>query len=193
MMGNLLWIFVSSMLVNNFTLVLFLGLCSFFGVTNNIPTALRLGFANLFVLVLTAATVSLLNNFVLGSAPYLRLIAFIVVIASLVQIVEMAIKKLSPTLFRELGIYLPLITTNCAILALAIFQTNRGYTFLEGQVFALGAGAGLILALTLMASIREKLQFATVPAVAKGTAIVLIIAGSLSLAFMGFAGLLSGA
>lgn len=193
MMGNLLWIFVSSMLVNNFTLVLFLGLCSFFGVTNNIPTALRLGFANLFVLVLTAASVSLLNNFVLGSAPYLRLIAFIVVIASLVQIVEMAIKKLSPMLFRELGIYLPLITTNCAILALAIFQTNRGYTFLEGQVFALGAGAGLILALTLMASIREKLQFATVPAVAKGTAIVLIIAGSLSLAFMGFAGLLSGA
>lgn len=193
MMGNLLWIFVSSMLVNNFILVLFLGLCSFFGVTNNIPTALRLGFANLFVLVLTAATVSLLNNFVLGSAPYLRLIAFIVVIASLVQIVEMAIKKLSPTLFRELGIYLPLITTNCAILALAIFQTNRGYTFLEGQVFALGAGAGLILALTLMASIREKLQFATVPAVAKGMAIVLIIAGSLSLAFMGFAGLLSGA
>lgn len=193
MMGNLLWIFVSSMLVNNFTLVLFLGLCSFFGVTNNIPTALRLGFANLFVLVLTAASVSLLNNFVLGSAPYLRLIAFIVVIASLVQIVEMAIKKLSPMLFRELGIYLPLITTNCAILALAIFQTNRGYTFLEGQVFALGAGAGLILALTLMASIREKLQFATVPAVAKGMAIVLIIAGSLSLAFMGFAGLLSGA
>jgi Predicted NADH:ubiquinone oxidoreductase, subunit RnfA len=192
-MGNLLWIFVSSMLVNNFTLVLFLGLCSFFGVTNNIPTALRLGFANLFVLVLTAASVSLLNNFVLGSAPYLRLIAFIVVIASLVQIVEMAIKKLSPTLFRELGIYLPLITTNCAILALAIFQTNRGYNFVEGLVFALGAGAGLILALTLMASIREKLQFATVPAVAKGTAIVLIIAGSLSLAFMGFAGLLSGA
>ncbi|MDO8502537.1 MAG: Rnf-Nqr domain containing protein [Gemmatimonadaceae bacterium] len=193
MMANLLWIFVSSMLVNNFTLVLFLGLCSFFGVTNNIPTALRLGFANLFVLVLTAASVSLLNNFVLGSAPYLRLITFIIVIASLVQIVEMAIKKLSPMLFRELGIYLPLITTNCAILALAIFQTNRNYTFIEGQVFALGAGAGLILALTLMASIREKLQFATVPAVAKGTAIVLIIAGSLSLAFMGFAGLLSGA
>ncbi len=193
MIADLLWIFISSMLVNNFTLVLFLGLCAFFGVTNNVPTALRLGLANLFVLVLTAASVSVLNSFVLGSAPYLRLIAFIVVIASLVQIVEMAIKKLSPTLFRELGIYLPLITTNCAILALAIFQTNRAYTFIQGQVFALGAGAGLILALTLMASIREKLQFATVPAVAKGTAIVLIIAGSLSLAFMGFAGLLSGA
>lgn len=192
-MSNLIWIFISAMLVNNFTLVMFLGLCAFLGVTNKVATALRLGFANLFVLVLTAASVSLLNHFVLGSAPFLRLIAFIVVIASLVQIVEMAIKKLSPTLFRELGIYLPLITTNCAILALAIFQTNRNYTFVEGQAFAFGAGAGLMLALTLMASVREKLQFATVPAVARGTAIVLIIAGSLSLAFMGFAGLMSGA
>ncbi len=192
-MENLAWIFVSSALVNNFTLVLFLGLCAFLGITNSIATALRLGLANLFVLVLTAGSVSLLNYFILESAPFLRIIAFIVVIASLVQIVEMVIKKLSPVLFRELGIYLPLITTNCAILALAIFQTNRNYTFVEGQVFALGAGGGLILALTLMASIREKLQFADVPAIAKGTALVLIIAGSLSLAFMGFAGLMSGA
>ena len=191
-MGGLLWIFVSSMLVNNFTLVLFLGLCSFFGVTNKVSVALRLGLANLFVLVITAASVSFLNAVVLAEAPYLRLISFIVVIASLVQIVEMAIKKLSPTLFRELGIYLPLITTNCAILALAIFQTNRSYSFVEGQVFALGSGAGLILALTLMASVRERLQFSTIPAVAKGTALTLIIAGSLSLAFMGFAGLGSG-
>ena len=104
----------------------------------------------------------------------------------------MAIRKLSPTLFRELGIYLPLITTNCAILGLAIFQTNRAYTFVQGQVFALGAGLGLILALTLMASIREKLDFADVPAVARGAALTLIVAGSLSLAFMGFAGLMSG-
>lgn len=193
MMANLLWIFVSAMLVNNFTLVMFLGLCPFLGITNNVGTALRLGVANVFVLVLTATSVSLLNTFVLGAAPFLRLISFIIVIASLVQIVEMSIKKLSPALFRALGIYLPLITTNCAILALAIFQTNREYTFVEGLVFALGAGAGLILALTLMASIREKLQFASVPAVAKGTAVVLIIAGSLSLAFMGFAGLLSAA
>lgn len=191
-MGDLLWILISSMLVNNFTLVLFLGLCAFFGVTTKIGVALRLGLANLFVLIITAASVSFLNAVVLGRAPYLRLIAFIVVIASLVQIVEMVIKKLSPTLFRELGIYLPLITTNCAILALAIFQTNRNYTFVEGQVFALGSGLGLILALTLMASVREKLQFADVPAVARGTALTLIIAGSLSLAFMGFAGLGSG-
>jgi electron transport complex protein RnfA len=191
-MGGLLWIFVSSMLVNNFTLVLFLGLCSFFGVTNKVSVALRLGLANLFVLIITAASVSFLNAVVLAEAPYLRLISFIVVIASLVQIVEMAIRKLSPTLFRELGIYLPLITTNCAILALAIFQTNRSYSFVEGQVFALGSGAGLILALTLMASVRERLQFSTIPAVARGTALTLIIAGSLSLAFMGFAGLGSG-
>jgi electron transport complex protein RnfA len=191
-MRDLLWILVSSALVSNFTLVLFLGLCAFFGVTTKIGVALRLGAANLFVLMITAASVSFLNRYVLASAPYLRLIAFIVVIASLVQIVEMAIKKLSPTLFRELGIYLPLITTNCAILALAIFQTNRAYTFVQGQVFALGAGLGLILALTLMASVRERLEFADVPAIAKGTALTLIIAGSLSLAFMGFAGLGSG-
>lgn len=190
-MSDLAVIFVTSMLVNNFTLVLFLGICSFLGVTNRIGTALRLGFANLFVLLITSLCVSLLNAYVLNAAPYLRIIAFIVVIASLVQIVEMAIRKASPTLFRELGIYLPLITTNCAILALAIFQTNRGYGLVQGFVYSVGAGLGLTLALVLMASIREKLQFATVPAIARGTALVLIVAGALSLAFMGFAGLLT--
>jgi electron transport complex protein RnfA len=150
-----------------------------------------MGAANIFVLMITSISVSLLNSYILTSAPYLRLISFIVVIASLVQIVEMAIKKLSPTLFRELGIYLPLITTNCAILGLAIFQTNRGYNLIEGLFFALGGGLGLVLALVLMASIRESLELADVPDVARGMAIVLIIAGSLSLAFMGFAGLLS--
>lgn len=191
-MGDLLWIFVSAMLVNNFTLVLFLGLCPFLGVTKKLGPALRLGAANLFVLLLTSLSVTFLNAFILRSAPYLRLIAFIVVIASLVQIVEMAVKKFSPALFRELGIYLPLITTNCAILALAIFQTNRVYSALQGVAFALGAGLGLTLALTLMASIRERLDLADVPAIARGVALVLIVAGSLSLAFMGFAGLGSG-
>jgi len=191
MMGNLLVIFVTSMLVSNFTLVLFLGICAFLGVTNRIDTALRLGVANTFVLLMTSLAVSLLNAWVLDAAPYLRIIAFIVVIASLVQIVEMTIKKFSPALFRALGIYLPLITTNCAILALAIFQTNRGYGLLEGVVYSIGAGLGLTLALVLMASIREKLEFADLPAVARGTALVLIIAGALSLAFMGFAGLLT--
>jgi electron transport complex protein RnfA len=154
-------------------------------------TAIRLGAADTFVLVMTAVAVWALNRFILEYAPYLRLIAFIIVIASLVQIVEMVIKKVSPVLFRELGIYLPLITTNCAVLALAIFQTTRGYGFVQAVVFALGSGAGLTLALVLMASIREHLDLADVPAVAKGTALVLMIAGSLSLAFMGFAGLLS--
>ncbi len=190
-MADLAWIFFSSMVVNNFTLMLFLGLCAFLGVSNRLDTALRMGAADTFVLVMTAVAVWALNRFVLEQAPYLRLIAFIIVIASLVQIVEMVIKKLSPVLFRQLGIFLPLITTNCAVLALAIFQTTRSYGLLEAVVFALGSGAGLTLALVLMASIREHLDLADVPAVARGTALVLIIAGSLSLAFMGFAGLLS--
>jgi len=191
MTGELLWILVSAMVVNNFTLALFLGLCPFMGVSARVETALRMGAANVFVLTITSICAWFLNVFVLSRAPYLRLISFIVVIASLVQIVEMVIKKVSPTLFRQLGIFLPLITTNCAILGLAIFQTNRGYGFLQGLVFAIGAGLGLTLALVLMASIRESTELADVPDVAKGMALVLIIAGSLSLAFMGFAGLLS--
>jgi electron transport complex protein RnfA len=190
-MSDLTWIFFSSMVVNNFTLMLFLGLCPFLGVSGRLDTALRMGAADTFVLVMTAVTVWFLNAFVLARAPYLRLIAFIIVIASLVQIVEMVIKKLSPVLFRQLGIFLPLITTNCAVLALALFQTSREYTLTQAVVFALGSGAGLTLALALMASIRESVDLADVPAVAKGTALVLVIAGSLSLAFMGFAGLLS--
>jgi len=188
-MGELFWILVSAMLVNNFTLALFLGLCPFMGVSARVGTALRMGGANVFVLVITSLVAWVLNTFVLIYAPYLRLISFIVVIASLVQIVEMIIKKVSPTLFRELGIYLPLITTNCAILGLAIFQTNRGYGLMEGLFFAVGAGLGLTLALVLMASIREESELASVPALARGMGLVLIIAGILSLAFMGFAGL----
>lgn len=191
-MGDLTWILISALLVNNFTLTLFLGLCPFFGVTSKVDTAIRLGAANTFVMVITATAVWSLNRFVLGTAPYLRIIAFVVVIASLVQIVEMTIKKLSPTLFRALGIYLPLITTNCAILGLAIFQTNRGYGLLQGLAFAIGAGLGLTLALFLMASIRERLDVADVPAAARGIGLTLIVATSLSLAFMGFAGLGSG-
>jgi len=190
-MTNLAAIFLSAMLVNNFTLVLFLGLCPFLGVSAKVGTALRMGAANVFVLTVTSLTASFLNAYVLVHAPYLRLISFIVVIASLVQIVEMAVKKLSPTLFRELGIFLPLITTNCAILGLAIFQTNRSYGVWEGLAFALGAGAGLTLALVLMASIRERIELSDVPSVARNMGIVLILAGSLSLAFMGFAGLLT--
>ena len=191
MIGELFWILISAMLVNNFTLALFLGLCPFMGVSARVGTAVRMGMANIFVLTITSMCAWFLNTYVLPAAPYLRLISFIVVIASLVQIVEMTIKKLSPTLFRQLGIFLPLITTNCAILGLAIFQTNRGYNFLEGLFFAIGAGLGLTLALVLMASIREQSEVASVPAVARGMGLVLIVAGSLSLAFMGFAGLFS--
>ena len=187
-----LWsIFVNACLINNFVLAYFLGLCPFLGVSGRIDTALRMGLANVFVLIVTSTCAWFLNSFVLPHAPYLRLLAFIVVVASTVQFVEMAIKKLSPVLFRELGIYLPLITTNCAILGLALFQTNRGYGFVEGIAFALGAGAGLTLALVLMAGIREENEFATVPEALKGAAMSFLIAGILSMAFMGFAGLFS--
>jgi electron transport complex protein RnfA len=190
-MDGLVWIFVSAMVVNNFTFSYFLGLCPFMGVSARVSTAVRMGAADTFVLLVTAVCAWVLNTLLLPYAPFLRLISFIVVIASVVQIVEMVIKKLSPRLFRELGVFLPLITTNCAILYLAIFQTNRGYDFLEGIFFALGAGAGLTLALVLMAAVREQIEFANVPQFAKGTAVVFIIAGILSLAFMGFSGLLS--
>jgi len=188
-MSNLAWIFFSTFLVNNFTLVMFLGLCSFFGVTAKIETAWRLGLANTFVLLITAVSVWALNTYVLVATPFLRTIAFITVIASGVQFVEMAVKKYFPVLFRQLGIYLPLITTNCAILGLALFQTSRHYTLVEGLVFAIGAGLGLTLALSLMASIRERIEVADVPVVARRMGLVLVIASSLSMAFMGFAGM----
>jgi len=122
-------------------------------------------------------------------APYLRLISFIAVIASTVQLVEMFIKKMSPALFRALGIFLPLITTNCAILGVALFQTNKGYGFLQSIVYALGAGMGFTLALILMAGLREKLELARPPEMVKGAALAMILAGLLSICFMGFAGL----
>lgn len=191
-MSNLAWIFFSTILVNNFTLVMFLGLCSFFGVTAKVETAWRLGLANTFVLIITAVSVWFLNTYVLATTPYLRTIAFIVVIASAVQIVEMAVKKHLPVLFRQLGIYLPLITTNCAILGLALFQTSRKYTLVEGIVFAVGAGIGLTLALSLLASIRERIEVADVPEMARRMGLVLVAASCLSMAFMGFAGMGSG-
>jgi electron transport complex protein RnfA len=193
MIGDLFWIYISAMVINNFTLSYFLGLCPFFGVSGRLTTALRLGLATIFVMVITSLCASFLNAFVLPHAPYLKLISFIVVIASTVQFVEMAIKKLYPALFRALGIFLPLITTNCAILGLALFQTNRGYGVLEGVVFALGAGCGFTLALVLMAGLREEAELSDIPSVVRGTAMNLIIAGILSLAFMGFAGLFSSA
>jgi electron transport complex protein RnfA len=190
-MGNLLWIFISALLVNNFVLTYFLGLCPFLGVSNSLETSARLGIATTFVMLVTAVCAWILNTYVLVHAPYLRLICFIVVIASTVQFIEMLIKKLSPALFRAMGIFLPLITTNCAILGLAIFATNRGYGFWEGIIYALGAGIGFTL--VLLAGLREESELSDVPKLIKGTAMNLIMAGILSMAFMGFAGLFSSA
>lgn len=190
-MGNLIWIFVSTVLINNFVLTYFLGLCSFLGVTQRIDTAWRLGVANVFVMLITALCVWFLNTYVLIYAPYLSLITYIVVIASTVQFVEMVIRKLSPALFRALGIFLPLITTNCAVLAVAIFVSNKGYGLIEGLVYAFGAALGYTLALVLMAGLREESAQAPVPDLVQGTAMNLIIASILSMAFMGFAGLFS--
>lgn len=190
-MTELAWIFISALLVNNFVLSSFLGLCPFLGVSSRVDTALRLGIATTFVMLVASTAASVLNRFVLQDAPYLRVISFVVVIASMVQIVEIVIKKTSPALFRELGIYLPLITTNCAVLGLAVLQTNRGYGFVEGFVFAVGAGLGFTMVMILMASVRVQTELARVPAVVQGPALVFLLAAGLSMAFMGFAGLFS--
>jgi electron transport complex protein RnfA len=190
-MNELAWLFVSGLVVNNFVLVYFLGLCPVVGVTGRVETAVRLGLATTFVMLLACVSAWVLNTFVLESAPYLRLICFIVAIASLVQIVEMLVKKLSPALFRELGIFLPLIASNSQVLGLTLFQTNRGYSFLEGIVFAAGAGGGITLVMGLMASMRVQTDLGDIPAVVRGPALVFLLAAILSMAFMGFAGLFS--
>lgn len=186
-----LWsIFIDACLINNFVLAYFLGICPFLGVSGKLGTATRMGATVTFVMLVSSTTAygvqALLTSL---DVPYLRLISFIAVIASTVQLVEMFIKKSSPKLFQAMGIFLPLITTNCAILGLALFQTNRGYGFLQCIVFALGAGAGFTLALVLMAGLRERLDLADTPDVVRGTALTLVLAGLLSVCFMGFAGL----
>ncbi len=187
---SLPFIFLNACLINNFVLSTFLGICPFLGVSGKLQTASRMGLAVMFVM-LVASTCAYGINFVLVAfeVEYLRLICYIAVIASAVQLVEMLMKKYSPALFRSLGIYLPLITTNCAILGLALFQTFREYDFLQCLAYALGAGAGFSLALIIMAGLREKLELADMPSLARGAAVSLMLAGVLSLAFMGFAGL----
>ncbi len=191
MNNDSLWfIFINASLINNFVLAYFLGICPFLGVSGKLETATRMGGAVTFVMIIASMSAYGIHALLVAiDAPFLQLISYIVVIASTVQLVEMFIKKISPALFRALGIFLPLITTNCAILGLALFQTNKGYGFIESFVYALGAGAGFTLALILMAGLREQLDLADVPNVAKGTALTLLIAGILSLSFMGFAGL----
>ncbi len=186
----LLSLFIDACLVNNFVLAYFLGICPFLGVSAKVDTAVRMGGAVTVVMLIAAISAHGINLVLEAlNAPYLRLIAFIAVIASAVQLVEMFVKKTSPALFRALGIFLPLITTNCAILGVALFQTNRGLDLPEAVSYATGAGVGFALALVLMAGIREKLELVTVPTAAQGTAISLLVAGILALAFMGFAGM----
>jgi electron transport complex protein RnfA len=188
-MSDLFWIFISAAIVTNFVLVYFLGLCPVIGVTNQSATGLRLGLATTFVMVLAALAAWVLNTFVLAAAPFLRVISFVVAIASIVQIVELFVKKTSPSLYRELGIFLPLIASNSQVLGMTIFQTNRGYTLPQGLMFAIGGGLGITAVLSLVGGIRERTEFAPIPAIARGPALVFIIAATLSLAFMGFAGM----
>ncbi|HSG97476.1 MAG TPA: RnfABCDGE type electron transport complex subunit A [Woeseiaceae bacterium] len=183
-------IFLNAALINNFVLAYFLGICPFFGVSARLETAVRMSGAVSFVMLVASACAFGINLVLEAiNAPYLRIISYILVISSTVQLVEMLMRKLSPPTFRALGIFLPLITTNCAILGLALFQTNKGYGFTQAIVYALGAGAGFALALVLMAGVREKLDLADVPQLVKGTAAALVVAGILSMGFMGFAGL----
>jgi electron transport complex protein RnfA len=187
-MNDMFLIFVSAAVVTNFVLVYFLGLCPVIGVTSRSATGLRLGLATTFVMVLASLAAWGLN-FILVFAPFLRVIAFVVAIASIVQIVELFVKKTSPSLYRDLGIFLPLIASNSQVLGMTIFQTNRGYTLTQGLMFALGGGLGITAVLSLVGGIRERLELAPVPAVARGPAVVFLVVAMLSLVFMGFAGM----
>jgi electron transport complex protein RnfA len=191
---DLLIIFISAAIINNFVLIYFLGICPFLGVSNKLEKAFSMGLAVTFVMVLAAMVTWLINNWILipFKLPFLQYVAFIIVIASLVQFVEMFIRKAAPVLYRSLGIFLPLITTNCAILGLALLSALREYNFIQSIVFGLAAGVGFTIALLVMAGIREELELAPIPESFKGAPITLIIAGLLALAFMGFAGLIAG-
>lgn len=189
-MIDALILFFSAAIVNNFVLVRFLGICPFIGVSNQLSAALGMGGATTFVLVLSALICTLANNYVLSplGLTSLDLIVDIIVIAVAVQLVEIVIRKTSYNLYQALGIYLPLITTNCIVLGLVLLNTSLNHSLINGMVYALGAGAGFTLVLTLFAAMRERLALNDVPEPFKGTAIALISAGLMSLAFMGFTG-----
>ena len=184
-------IFVGAALVNNFVLARFLGICPFLGVSKRLETAFGMGMSVIFVMTLASVGTNIVYTFVLVplGLEFLQLIAFILIIASLVQFVETVLQKAVPTLYKGLGIYLPLITTNCAILGLALLNVLKSYDLLRAIIFGLGAGLGFTLALLLMAGIRQRLVFADVPKCLRGVPIALIVAGLLSLAFFGFSGL----
>ena len=187
---SVLFIFLNAAIVNNFVLAMFLGICPFLGVSAKRDTAWNMGLAVIFVMLVSSISAYGINWLLIRfDIEYLRLICYIAVIASAVQLVEMTMKKFSPALFRALGIFLPLITTNCAILGVALFQTSREYNFIQSVSFSLGAGVGFTLALMLMAGLRQQLELSKVPSVSQGAAMTMMLAGLLSLIFMGFAGL----
>ncbi len=187
-------ILVSTVLVNNFVLVKFLGLCPFMGVSRKLETAIGMGLATTFVLTLSSVCSYLVNEFMLAplGLEYLRTIAFILVIAVVVQFTEMVVHKTSPLLYQMLGIFLPLITTNCAVLGVALLNTQAQHGFLQSAVYGFGAAAGFSLVLVLFAAMRERITVADVPVVFRGPAIALVTAGLMSMAFMGFSGLVKG-
>ena len=192
MIKELLMIFFGAAIVNNFVLYRFLGICPFLGVSKKTRPALGMGLAVTFVMVVAGVVTWLIQTFILNrfNLPFLRYVSFILVIATLVQLIEMYMKKHNPVLFKAFGIYLPLITTNCAILGLALLNFVLGHSFIQALVFSIGAGVGFIIALLIMSGIREKLEYAPIPEALKGVPIALIIAGLLALAFTGFSGMI---
>ena len=191
-MNDYILLFFGTVLVNNFVLVKFLGICPFMGVSNKMETAIGMSFATTFVLTLTAALSYIVNTYLLIplELSYLRTLTFILVIAVVVQFTEMVMHKTSPTLYRLLGIFLPLITTNCAILGLALLNINENHDFVESIIYGFSAGVGFSLALILLSSIRERTASSDVPRPFQGASIAMITAGLMSLAFMGFTGLI---
>ncbi|MDD3217925.1 MAG: electron transport complex subunit RsxA [Lachnospiraceae bacterium] len=191
-MGNLLIIAIGSALVNNVVLSQFLGLCPFLGVSKKIETAAGMGGAVIFVLTLSSFVTSLVYKFILvpTNMTYLQTIVFILVIACLVQFVEMFLKKAMPPLYNSLGVYLPLITTNCAVLGIALTNVQKEYGILEGTVNGLATAVGFTIAIVLMAGIREKIEFNDVPKAFQGFPIVLLTAGLMAIAFFGFSGII---
>ena len=190
-MTELITILVGTILVNNFVLVRFLGVCPFLGVSRNIQAASGMSLATAFVLTLSSASAYLLHEYVLVplDLEYLRTISFILVIAASVQFTEIMVRRLSPLLHQMLGIFVPLIATNCAVLGVALLNVQQSKTFAQSVIFGFGASAGFALVLVMFATVRERLDAADVPAPFRGTAIALLTAGIMSLAFMGFSGM----
>ena len=188
--GSLVSISLGAILINNFIFSQFLGICPFLGVSQKVDTAVGMGLAVTFVMGLASALCYVVNIVLVKlGLDYMQTLAFILVIASLVQLVEMFLKKTIPSLYSALGVYLPLITTNCAVLGVVLLNVQNSYTFIESVVYGITGGLGFLLAIVLFASVRERLQFAEYPKSFEGFPIALVSAGLLALAFMGFSGM----